>query len=472
MANEVLNLLSKLREFDQDHLLQYWDEISDDEKLLLIRDVEEQNLQEVTNYFKTAVSSLDADKIKLDSKLRPIPNDVSGSLLDSTQEEIDHYQDLGLGEIANGRAAVLLMAGGQGTRLGVTYPKGMYDVGLPSGKTLFQLQAERILRLQNLAQEKHGKRGSITWYILTSEATTETTRDYFRANEYFGLDEENVVLFEQGMLPCFTFDGKIILDQKHRLARAPDGNGGLYRALKVKGVLRDMDKRGIRSVHAHSVDNILVKVADPVFIGYCLSRGADCGAKVVEKSSPTEAVGVVCQVEGVYQVVEYSEITEETASLRDENGRLKFIAGNICNHYFSKDFLEAIAELHECELKLHVAKKKIPYVDETGVRIVPQKPNGIKIEKFVFDVFQFSTKFATWEVARNEEFSALKNNDSAKQDCPSTARGDLIRLHKKWLLDNGAAEVVGDVEISPLLSYAGENLRVEGKIIRGPIVLE
>ncbi|XP_046477158.1 UDP-N-acetylhexosamine pyrophosphorylase [Neodiprion pinetum] len=472
MATDVEKLLYKLREFNQDHLLQFWDEISDDQKLLLIRDIEEQNLKEISSYFKSAVASLSNDQVKLDAKLRPIPSEVSASLQNSTFAETQKYHDLGLREIADGRTAVLLMAGGQGTRLGVSYPKGMFNVGLPSGKSLFQLQAERIRRLENLAEERHKKKGSITWYILTSEATTKTTRDYFKANNYFGLKEDNVLMFEQGMLPCFNFDGKIILDEKHRLARAPDGNGGLYRALKVQGILQDMDKRSIRSVHAHSVDNILVKVADPIFIGYCLSRSADCGAKVVEKSSPTEAVGVVCQVDGVYQVVEYSEITEETASLRDENGRLKFIAGNICNHYFTKDFLQSIADVHEFELKLHVAKKKIPYVDQSGVRIVPEKPNGIKIEKFVFDVFQFSKQFAVWEVARDEEFSALKNNDSAKKDCPSTARNDLIELHKKWLLNSGATLVEGDIEISPLLSYAGENLDVKGKILKGPVVLQ
>ncbi|XP_012267760.2 UDP-N-acetylhexosamine pyrophosphorylase [Athalia rosae] len=471
MATDIERHLTKLREFHQEHLLQYWDEISDDEKLLLIKDIEEQNLKEVSTYFATAISSLDADHLVLDAKLRPIPAKVSASALNSTPEELETYQDLGLKEISDGRVAVLLMAGGQGTRLGVSYPKGMYDVGLPSGKSLFQLQAERILRLQNLAELKYKKRGSITWYILTSEATIRATREFFKRHNYFNLNEKNVIMFEQGMLPCFTLDGKIILDEKYRLARAPDGNGGLYRALKVQRILEDMAEKNIRSIHAHSVDNILVKVADPIFLGYCLSRSADCGVKVVEKSSPTEAVGVVCQVDDSYQVVEYSEITEETASLRDENGRLKFIAGNICNHYFTKDFLQSIADVHETELKLHVAKKKIPYVNQKGERVVPSTPNGIKIEKFVFDVFPFSKNFAVWEVTRKEEFSALKNNDSANRECPSTARKDVLELHKNWLKQAGATTVEGDVEISPLVSYAGENLSVEGKSFKGPIVL-
>lgn len=172
--------------------------------------------------------------------------------------------------------------------------------------------------------------------------------------------------------------------------------------------------------------------------------------------------------------MEYSEISKETSELRREDGKLVFNAGNICNHYFTVDFLKAIAFEHENELELHVAKKKIPYVDENGVRQVPASSNGIKVEKFVFDVFKFSKKFAAWEVPREEDFSALKNADTAGQDCPSTARRDIIALHRTWLLNAGALSVSGEVEVSPLLSYAGEDLKgiAQGKAFEGPKVLE
>ncbi|XP_036139918.1 UDP-N-acetylhexosamine pyrophosphorylase isoform X2 [Monomorium pharaonis] len=368
------------------------------------------------------------------------------------------YEEHGLKEVADGCVAVLLLAGGQGTRLGVNYPKGMYNVALPSHKTLFQLQAERILCLQNIAQQRYGKHGEITWYILTSEATHDATVKYLSEHNYFGLKEKNVKAFKQGMLPCFTFDGKIILDAKHRISKAPDGNGGLYRALKNQGILNDMSQRGIRSIHAHSVDNILVKVADPIFIGYCLLSKTDCAVKVIEKSSPSEAVGVVCKVEDHYQVVEYSEMTKETAQLRHANGQLVYNAANICNHYFTLNFLKDVGYFYEKHLPLHVAKKKIPYINNDGERIVPKIPNGIKIEKFVFDVFPFAKNFAVWQGTREEEFSPLKNSNSAGEDCPSTARTDLLNLHKKWLLKAGAKNVGDNVEISPLLSYTGENL--------------
>lgn len=349
----------------------------------------------------------------------------------------------------------------------------MYDVGLQSRKTLFRLQAERILKLEELAFDATGRKGVITWYIMTSEHTIQPTYDYFMANNYFGLKKENVIFFEQGSLPCFEYDGKIILDQKHRIARAPDGNGGIYRALKQQGILEDLTKRGVMYLHAHSVDNILIKVADPVFIGYCVKEDADCAAKVVEKSSPTEAVGVVAIVDGKYQVVEYSEISAKTAEMRNSDGRLTFNAGNICNHFFSASFLHKIGSTFEQELKLHVAKKKIPFVDNSGKRLTPEKPNGIKIEKFVFDVFEFARKFVAMEVPRDQEFSALKNADAAGKDCPSTARSDLYSLHKKYVEAAGGIVHGEECEISPFISYAGENLNalVEGKSFTTPLYL-
>ncbi|CAD7084015.1 unnamed protein product [Hermetia illucens] len=467
------NLRERLVKAQQDHLLKFWDELSIEEQQQLCEDISELNFNELKTYYERATACLEENSGTLDDRIQPIPDSKLVSISRSSESTIEDYRQEGYRQISEGHVGVLLMAGGQGTRLGFPHPKGMYDVGLPSHKSLFRIQAERILKLQELAYETTGKHGYITWYIMTSEHTIEPTLDYFKANSFFGLKKENIKMFTQGSLPCFEFDGKIILDQKHRIARAPDGNGGIYRALRDQGVLDDMARRGVLYLHAHSVDNILTKVADPVFIGYCVQENADCAAKVVEKSHPSEAVGVVCVVDGKYQVVEYSEISAKTAELRNSDGRLTFSAGNICNHFFTAAFLNRIGSIYEKELKLHVAKKKIPFVDNSGKRITPEKPNGIKIEKFIFDVFEFAQKFVAMEVPRDEEFSALKNNDSVGKDCPLTSRRDLFRLHKKYI-ENAGGIVHGDVcEISPFLTYAGENLEslVRGKSFTSPVYL-
>lgn len=469
----ITELEKSLTLFGQSHLLKFRDELEESEMKTFAQELSDMDFEEINRLFQNAIGTLSEDVKKLDDRMQPIPASKFESQEGCNQDKLNIYYQRGLEEISKDHVGVLLMAGGQGTRLGVNYPKGMYSIGLLSGKSLFQIQAERIGRIRRLAEEQTGKSGKITWYIMTSGPTIEPTKKFLEENRYFGLSPEDVVIFQQGLLPCFDFDGKILMDDKNKISLAPDGNGGIYRALEKSGILNDMQKRGIKYIHAHSVDNILIKVADPVFIGYCVTKGADCGVKVVRKAYPTEAVGVVCKVDGQFQVVEYSEITDKTANLKDSDGNLVFNAGNICNHFFTTDFLRIIGEKYESKLKLHVAKKKIPFINEKGEKIKPTSPNGIKIEKFVFDVFQFSNNFVTWEVPRHTEFSALKNADEAGKDCPSTSRQDIFKLHKQYI-EKAGGTVIGDkVEISTLLSYAGEGLEdiVRGKTFTSPTYL-
>merc|ERR1711872_242753 len=262
-----------------------------------------------------------------------------------------------------------------------------------------------------------------------------------------------------------TLDGKMILGAKHKLSIAPDGNGGLYRALRREGILDDMKSKGIQFIQLYCVDNILVKVGDPVFMGYCLAKEAECANKVVRKGFPTEAVGITCKVDGHYQVVEYSEITQKSAEKRNRDGSLVYGAANICIHFFTFDSIERVVMFNERSLQHHVAKKKIPYVDATGVLVKPTKPNGIKMEKFVFDVFRFANNFVVWECLRDEEFAPLKNAEGASDFTPTHCRNSLLALHQKWLriagakLNNEEKKYVVMCEISPLVSYAGENLQ-------------
>ena len=275
-----------------------------------------------------------------------------------------------------------------------------------------------------------------------------------------------------------------------QLALAPDGNGGIYRALKVNGILDDMEKRGVEHVHVYGVDNCLVKVANPTFIGYCVLEGAVAGAKVVGKSSPSEKVGVIAIRDGKTQVVEYSEIDEQTAAEKDPaTGELKYNAGNIANHYFHVGFLREVAEKHEPNIPYHVAKKKIPHVDASGAEVKPDTPNGIKLELFVFDVFSFASKFACLEVRREDEFAPLKN--ATGPDSPETSRQNLSALHRRYIEAAGGTVTGGMllpqagnmqltpiadglVEISPLVSYAGEGLEplVKGKTFTTPLLLQ
>ncbi|CAG5120357.1 unnamed protein product, partial [Candidula unifasciata] len=443
--DDINNLRQKCEDVGQGHLFQFWDQLDAEQQKILATDISLIDLQEAVRYFKEAEKTLNEESEKIDDHLEPLEPDACGSVTQSSQEVLDKYRNIGLTAVANNEVAVLLLAGGQGTRLGVPYPKGMYDVGLPSRKTLYQIQAERITKLERLAEKATGKACAVPWYIMTSEHTKDATEEFFHKHDFFGLRKENIMLFEQSMLPCFDFNGKIILDSLHKISFAPAGNGGLYQALRDEGALVDLLARGVKYVHVYCVDNILVKMADPVFIGFCLSKNIDCGAKVVEKAEPQEAVGVVCKVNGKYQTVEYSEITLATAEKRTEDGKLLFRAGNICNHFFTVEFLKRVClKENESQLKHHVAKKKIPYVDSSGLLHKPSAPNGIKMEKFVFDVFQFAENFAVWEVLRDDEFSPLKNADGAPKDTPTTCREALLSLHSRYVLSAGGRFVYAD----------------------------
>lgn len=343
------DLVELLKPFGQEHLLNHWDELNEEQKKHLTADIHEVDFAQMEKNFSRIKNEMNNTVQEFDEHMQPVPSELKGSFEKSTVEQLNQYEMLGLRAIASNQVAVLLLAGGQGTRLGVNYPKGMYSVGLLSGKSLYQLQGERLVKLKQYANKlfpdeakKSQPNSSIPWYIMTSEHTQESTIDFFKKNKFFGLDSENVKFFEQFMLPCLTNQGKIILDQKDKISKAPDGNGGLYRALFKRNILDDMKQKNIKYIHVYCVDNILVKMADPVFIGFCLTKNANCAAKVVKKVEPDEKVGVICKVKDRFQVVEYSEISEKTRNLRLADGDLLYNAGNICNHFFDYEFLSEL----------------------------------------------------------------------------------------------------------------------------------
>ncbi|TFK56627.1 UDP-N-acetylglucosamine diphosphorylase [Heliocybe sulcata] len=460
----------------QGHVFQFWPKLSEPERAKLAKQLEALDIERVNRIYKKAVTTEKeaSDPNAKPESIEPLPEKASDTTVGVPEKERE-WRTVGLRAIARGEVGVLLMAGGQGTRLGSSAPKGCYDIGLPSHKSLFQYQAERIARLQQVAEKECGKPAGtvvIPWYVMTSGPTRRETEDFFKKHSFFGLDSKNVIIFEQGTLPCLTMDGKVMLDSPSNIAVAPDGNGGLYAATRQPlssdpshTVLSDLQKRKVNYVHAYCVDNCLVKVADPVFIGYCIQKQVDCGAKVVPKTSPTESVGVVAVRDKKFGVVEYSEISKEQAEKRDpKTGELAFRAGNIANHFYTTRFLNKV-ESFEDQLAFHIARKKIPYVDENAQLVKPTKPNGMKLEMFVFDVFPFTQQFAVLEVARNEEFSPLKNAPGTGADDPETSRRDLLAQQRRFLEHAGAKVKEGvEIEISPLVSYAGEGLEsVKGK---------
>jgi len=484
-ADELKQLKEKYEKAEQEQVFAFYDTLSSTDKALLYEQLSSFNPEYINEITKKALNpppSKDDDK---ESGLEPLPDSATASILDSKTEDIDKWYSSGLDLIAENKVAVVLMAGGQGTRLGSSAPKGCFDIGLPSKKSLFQIQAERIRKVQHLAKKKAGhgadKKVVVPWYVMTSGPTRGPTEKYFEEHKFFGLEKENVIIFEQGVLPCISNDGKILLETKGKVAVAPDGNGGIYQALIKSSVISDMRKRGIEHMHAYCVDSCLVKVADPVFIGFSASKDVDIATKVVRKRNATESVGLILLKNGKPDVVEYSEIDKETAEAKDakQPDALKFRAANIVNHYYSFRFLESIPDWAH-KLPHHVARKKIPYVDtEKGDSIKPEKPNGIKLEQFVFDVFPMLelNKFACMEVRREDEFSPLKNARGTGEDDPDTSKRDIMEQGKRWLQAAGATVVSegkdGGIEVSPLMSYGGEGLEtLKGKEITAPAVLE
>ncbi|KAI8915199.1 nucleotide-diphospho-sugar transferase [Powellomyces hirtus] len=480
MSETAESLRQKFTAAGQGHVFQFWDILSAAEREELVKNLARVDVDRINRIFRKA---MDTPPKAATSALAPLPESAFASTIGAANAgKMKAWEEKGLKMIAENKVGVILLAGGQGTRLGSADPKGCYDIGLPSHKSLFQLQAERILRLEKVAQQysRGMEKVVIPWYIMVSGPTKVATMTFFRNNNFFGLDPENVIFFEQGVLPAFTPEGKIFMETKDTPAVAPDGNGGIYAALRREGVIADLERRRIPYVHAYCVDNCLVKVADPVFIGYCLEQNADCGAKAVPKASPDESVGVICLRDNKFAVVEYSEIDLKMAELRRDDGTLVYNAANIANHFYTVDFLKRIDSL-ENELEYHIAHKKIKHVDlATGDKVAPIKNNGVKLELFIFDVMPFTERMAVLEVERKEEFSPLKNAPGAGSDSPETSRADILQQCARFAQAAGAKIVAGSdqdgsvpvLEISPLVSYAGEGLEaLNGVTITTPKVI-
>ena len=344
----------------------------------------------------------------------------------------------GEAELRAGKVAVLLVAGGQGSRLGYEGPKGAYSIGPVTGRPLFYFHARKIVGLCR----RYGVR--IPFYIMTSDANDEATRAHFEENAYFGLDRNDVTFFMQGMWPALDAEGRIMLDQPGHIFMSPDGHGGTLTALEKNGCLADMERRGINTVFFFQVDNPLVEIADPAFVGLHVSRRADISVKLCAKRDPKEGLGVVVTRGGRYEMVEYTELTDEQANRRTASGELYFKYGSVAIHVFSRAFMKAEASK---AMPLHVAHKKIPVCADDGTVVKPDANNGYKFEKFIFDVLPDAQTVVNMAFDRAEEFSPVKN--ATGSDSPATCKHDMQAKWLRWLSAVGV-QVPVDAQGAPM----------------------
>jgi UDP-N-acetylglucosamine/UDP-N-acetylgalactosamine diphosphorylase len=370
------------------------------------------------------------------------------------------FQKKGDAEVHGGRVALLLLAGGAGTRLGFDHPKGMYDVGMPSRKCLYQYFSERITTLQKLSATACGSTSTqnIMWYIMTSQTTHNETVQCFQSNNFFGLDPSQMFFFQQGMLPAFSLDGKIMMDTPTSVTKAANGNGGLYMAMRDSGALKDMETRGVTNVFCFGVDNAICQIADPQLLGYTAHRELDICSKTCKKANAGEKVGLVCLKDGKPTVIEYSDISDELRTKTTDNGELYLQDSHICINVFGVKFLRQVVDKYIPALPYHVARKKIHFVTPDGQTAKPDDINGVKMEMFIFDVFPYA-RLAIFDAERESNFSPVKNPPGSETDSPDSCRALMSALHQRYVRAAGVS-ISGDglCEVSPLVSYAGEGL--------------
>ena len=425
-----MDIIETLNAAGQQELAAHLEKLSGDARRLLERDIASQDWEELKALYAEKSTASKADNVSAD--LKPMPFRIAEDDL-----KYNYWKEIGEMLLGKGKVAAFLVAGGQGSRLGFDGPKGMFDIGLPSHKSLFQLQAER---LQNLsAQVGH----PIPWCIMTSPLNHEATVNFFTEHNFFGMDRDNIRFFEQGTICALTADGKAVLDGD-RLALVPDGNGGCFRALALSGSLAWLVEKGVEYVFLYSVDNALCRICDPAFIGALADNGMMASAsKVVHKANAQERVGIFAFQNNKPGVVEYSDLPEEYRDKTNPDGSLVFDGGNLAIHLFR---VSGLRKLQTSKLPWHTARKTVCGIE-----------NCFKFEQFLFDAFPQLGTMLPFGVIREEEFSPVKNAEGT--DSPKTARTMIGKLHREWLMKAHIEVKPGKLyEVSPTISYAGENL--------------
>lgn len=379
----------KLSGAGQEHLLQYYDELTKEQRTGLLEQIDNLDLGLLELLNKES-------RENAKGKLEPL-----GAV---TKEEIEkkrnRFENVGIRALKEGKVGAVLLAGGQGTRLGLDKPKGMLNVGVTKELFLFE---QLIHNLMNVV-DKVGK--WVPLFIMTSEKNNKETVAFFEEKSYFGYNKEYVFFFVQQMAPSVSYDGKIYLEEKYRISTSPNGNGGWFVSLAKAGLLDKVSELGVEWLNVFAVDNVLQKIADPVFVGAVLENDCVSGAKVVAKADPNERVGVLCLEDGKPSIVEYYEMTEEIIHSRDAEGKLLYNFGVILNYLFRVDTLTRIMNEN---LPTHVVEKKIPYLNDKAEHVKPDKPNGYKFEELVLDMIHMMDNCLSFEVEREKEFAPIKN---------------------------------------------------------------
>jgi UDP-N-acetylglucosamine/UDP-N-acetylgalactosamine diphosphorylase len=457
-STDLADVRARLAASGQSHLLHFYDQLPASKRAALLAQIASLDLESLPELIEGYVRR--APKFELPRDLKPArfyAHDTS-----RTPWDREKFRHIGEALIRAGKVAAFVVAGGQGSRLGYDGPKGCFQGGAVSGKSLFQIFADNLLG----AMDRYSVR--VPWYIMTSPLNHDATVDFFQKHGFFGLSSRDVMFFPQGVMPSLDMaSGRVLLSSPGEVATNPDGHGGAIRALHVSGALANMKSRGIEHVSYFQVDNPCVRVLDPVFLGLhaaATDSSAEMSSKMVPKTSPEEKVGVFCEGDGKTQVIEYSDLPMDLQRERLPDGALRFIAGSIAIHALSVDFIERLATDKSFALPYHRAEKKIPHVDlETGRAVTPDANNGVKLERFVFDALPMCKASIVLETDRVEEFAPIKNASGA--DSPASSR-DLQTLRaSRWLASCGVRVPTRSdgqpdcvIEISPRTATCAEEL--------------
>ncbi len=463
-------LVERLERHGQGHLLRWWDELDDARRARLASELASIDFEQLDRLVADLVHG-EAGGAPAADRVEPIE---AFRLPQTDGERVAVRRAAGIGSdaLAAGEVGVILVAGGSGSRLGFDGPKGTFPIGPVSSASLFQIHAEKIVALSR----RH--RRVVPLYIMTSPENHQATVDFFQAHGRFGL--EHVRFFVQGQIPAVDRQsGRVLLADKDHVALSPDGHGGTLAALAAPGpggipsCLGEMRDLGVRTLFYFQVDNPLVRIADPAFIGLHREAGAEMSFKVVERLSPGEKLGVVVRVDGRPQVIEYSDLPEELAGRREPEGRLELWAGSIAVHVLERSFIERLTGERQHRLPFHRAIKKVSYVDDAGQLIKPDDPNAVKFEQFIFDALPLAERYTVVETDRAAEFEPLKN--AVGPDSPATVHQRMSDQFGSWLEQAGArvprradGTVPFGIEISPL--FALDAAEVKSKIEPGLVV--